>query len=377
MSEPILNIENLVVHYETRTGVAEAVNNVSFQIHPGETLGLVGETGAGKTTIALTIMGLLPQPAGHVIQGKVELDGEDLARYMSNDRKTANKNDKYFRSIRGNKVGMIFQDPMSALNPVFTVGEQIAEVIRLHNKISRADADKKAMEMMEMVGIPGTRFDNYPHEFSGGMKQRIIIAMALACRPKLLIADEPTTALDVTIQAQVLELMRGLRKEFNTAMLMITHDLGIVADICDKCAVIYAGQIVEYGTVQHIFENPVHPYTEALFAALPSLDSEVERLKSIEGLMTDPMDLPSYCSFYERCERHCDACREKDPELFEIEPGHFVRCLQVENEFRSGRKAVSLEKAGQGAKSRPAEKAGGKAKARKKKGSGAGKGGRG
>ena len=332
MNEPILKIEDLVVHYETRTGVAEAVNNVSLEILPGETLGLVGETGAGKTTIALTIMALLPQPGGHVIQGKITLDGEEITRYMTNNRRQSNKNDKYFRKIRGNKVGMIFQDPMSALNPVYTVGEQIAEVIRLHNKVSRAEANKKAVDMMELVGIPGERFKNYPHEFSGGMKQRIVIAMALACSPRLLIADEPTTALDVTIQAQVLELMRGLRKEFNTAMLMITHDLGVVADICDKCAVIYAGQIVEYGTLEHVFNNPKHPYTLALFAALPSLDTEVERLQAIEGLMSDPMDLPEYCSFYDRCNHRCDACKNCDPALEEVEPGHFVRCLQVSSE---------------------------------------------
>ena len=330
MSEPILKIENLVVHYETRTGVAEAVNDVSFEIRPGETLGLVGETGAGKTTIALTIMGLLPQPGGHVIQGKITLDGEEITRYLSNSRRETNKNDKHFRKIRGNKVGMIFQDPMSALNPVYTVGEQIAEVIRLHNRVSRSEAEKRAVEMMETVGIPGARFNNYPHEFSGGMKQRIVIAMALACSPKLLIADEPTTALDVTIQAQVLELMRGLRKEFNTAMLMITHDLGVVADICDKCAVIYAGQIVEIGTLEHIFNSPCHPYTRALFDALPSLDSDVERLKSIEGLMADPMDLPTYCSFYDRCDRKCDACKAGDPVLKEVEPGHFVSCVHFD-----------------------------------------------
>ena len=328
MSEPILKIDNLVVHYETRSGVAEAVNNVSFGIEPGETLGLVGETGAGKTTIALTIMGLLPQPAGHVVQGSIMLDGEDITKYTRKKGRRRIVDEKSFRGIRGDKVGMIFQDPMSALNPVFTVGEQIAEVIRLHNKVSRAEANRRAIEMMELVGIPGTRFKNYPHEFSGGMKQRIVIAMALACNPKLLIADEPTTALDVTIQAQVLELMRGLREKFNTAMLMITHDLGVVADICNKCAVIYAGEIVEYGTVEHIFENPLHPYTLALFAALPSLDSDVERLHSIEGLMADPMDLPTHCTFCDRCHMRMDGCEECDPPLIEYEPGHFVKCCK-------------------------------------------------
>ena len=328
MSEPILKIENLVVHYETRTGVAEAVNNVSFTVNPGETMGLVGETGAGKTTIALTIAGLLPQPGGHVVQGKVILDGKDISDLLKPKKRNKN-NDKQFRKIRGEEVGMIFQDPMSALNPVFTVGEQIAEAIRLHNKISRAEAEERAEHMLETVGIPKERFKNYPHEFSGGMKQRIVIAIALACNPKLLIADEPTTALDVTIQAQVLELMRGLKKQYDTAILMITHDLGVVADMCDKCAVIYAGEIVEYGSIEHIFNNPLHPYTIALFEALPSIDTEVDRLKSIPGLMVDPMDLPEYCSFYDRCPHQCDDCKKCDPVLQEIEPGHFVKCLRV------------------------------------------------
>ena len=328
MNQPILNIENLVVHYETRSGVAEAVNNVSFSINSGEALGLVGETGAGKTTIALSIMGLLPEPSGHIVRGKIELDGEDITKYIVKKGRRVKIRESGFRKIRGNKVGMIFQDPMSALNPVFTVGEQIAEVVRLHSKLSRAEANTRAVEMMELVGIPGERFGNYPHEFSGGMKQRIVIAMALACNPALLIADEPTTALDVTIQAQVLELMRGLRVKFNTAMLMITHDLGVVADICDKCAVIYAGEIVEYGTVEHIFNNPCHPYTLALFAALPSLDADTERLQSIDGLMADPMDLPTHCNLYDRCYGRSDGCKSIDPITVEVEQGHFVKCCK-------------------------------------------------
>lgn len=326
MSQPVLNIRDLVVHYETRTGVAEAVNRVNLEVNAGETLGLVGETGAGKTTIALSIMGLLPEPAGHIIQGSIELNGEDVAKHIRKKGRKTKINEKMFRNIRGNVASMIFQDPMSALDPVYTVGEQIAEVIRIHKKVSRSEAAKKAVDMMELVGIPGTRYKNYPHEFSGGMKQRIVIAMALACEPQLLIADEPTTALDVTIQAQVLELMRGLRDQYNTAMMMITHDLGVVANICDKCAVIYAGEVVEYGTVEHIFNNPQHPYTLALFAALPNLEEDTERLHSIPGLMADPMDLPTHCTFCERCPRRCEKCGQIDPKTVQIEPGHLVKC---------------------------------------------------
>lgn len=223
---------------------------------------------------------------------------------------------------------MIFQDPMSALNPVHYVGDQITEVIRLHDSVSKEEAKKRAIEMMETVGIPGTRYSEYPHQFSGGMKQRIVIAMALACNPRLLIADEPTTALDVTIQAQVLELMRELQEQFHTATIMITHDLGVVAETCDKVAVIYAGELVEYGTVEHIFNNPQHPYTLALFNALPSLDKETERLHSIEGLVTDPMNLPTNCSFCERCTSRSRHCAVLDPTVVEIEPGHFVKCCK-------------------------------------------------
>ncbi len=331
MSENVLEVKNLIVHYETQDGVAEAVNDVSFSLKAGETMGLVGETGAGKTTVALSIMGLLPKPAGHIIGGEILLDGKNIVETSRNKIKQR-RNDRMMRKLRGNDISMIFQDPMSALNPVMPVGEQIAEVIRLHNKISKADAVKRAIEMMELVGISGERYSYYPHEFSGGMKQRIVIAMALACNPRVLIADEPTTALDVTIQAQVLDLMRGLKKKFNTALLMITHDLGVVAEICDKCAVVYAGQIVEYGSIEHIFNNPQHPYTKALFNAVPSLDKDVDRLESISGLMSDPMDLPTHCTFKERCTACCDACGEIDPPLTEIEPGHLVRCYHFMKE---------------------------------------------
>lgn len=317
-SEEILRIENLVVHYETYDGVAEAANGVNLVVRKGEALGLVGETGAGKTTIALSIMGLLPVPPSRVVDGKIYLDGKDMSKMTEKEK----------RNIRGKKVSMIFQDPMTALNPVMTVGAQIAEVVRIHDKLSRAEALLKAQEMLRTVGIPETRHSEYPHQFSGGMKQRVVIAMALACDPQLLIADEPTTALDVTIQAQVLELMRGLQRDFNTALLMITHDFGVVADICDSCAVIYAGEIVEYGTIEHVFDNPMHPYTLGLFASLPTLDKDVHRLKSIRGLMSDPMALPKYCSFYDRCDYATPECKEVDPVPVEVEPGHIVKCLR-------------------------------------------------
>ena len=319
MSENVVEVKDLVIHYETHEGVVEAVNNVSFSIKKGEVLGLVGETGAGKTTIALSIMNLLPVPPSHVIQGSITLNGESIL----------DKNNKQMQRIRGRQVSMIFQDPMTALNPVKFVGDQIAEVVRLHEKCSVKDAEERAMEMMRTVGIPPERYKEYPHQFSGGMKQRIVIAIALACKPDLLLADEPTTALDVTIQAQVLELMRDLQKKQQTSMLMITHDLGIVAEMCDKCAIIYAGEIVEYGELVHIFDRPMHPYTRGLLGTLPSLDKDVERLTPIPGMVADPMDLPPYCSFYDRCDRRCEDCQKGSPQLIEVEPGHFVRCFHA------------------------------------------------
>lgn len=316
-SDYILSIRDLIVHYETEDGVVEAVNKISLDIQRGKTYGLVGETGAGKTTIALSVMGLLPVPPSHVIQGQILFNGEDLL----------GKSNREMKQIRGKKISMIFQDPMSALNPVHRVGEQIAEVLRIHRKLSKKDAILKAEKMLQIVGIPPERYQDYPHEFSGGMKQRVVIAISLACQPELIIADEPTTALDVTIQAQVLELIKELRTKFNTSMLLITHDFGVVADICDSCAVIYAGEIVEYGPVDRLFRNPLHPYTRGLFASLPSLSRDVERLKPIPGLMADPMNLPSYCSFADRCENCTELCRQRDSSMIEMEPGHFVKCL--------------------------------------------------
>ena len=323
MSENMLNVENLVIHYETDEEVVEAVNNISFSLKKGEVLGLVGETGAGKTTTALGIMGLLPTKVGHVIQGKIELDGENLF----------DKSEKEMRKIRGKKISMIFQDPMTALNPVKTVGDQIAEVVLLHNHCSKAEALKRAQDMLAMVGIVPERYKDYPHQFSGGMKQRIVIAIALACEPELLIADEPTTALDVTIQAQILDMMRNLQKEHGTSMILITHDLGVVAEMCDHCAVMYAGELVEYGTVEEIFDNPKHPYTQALYQSIPSLDKDVKRLHVVPGMVTDPSNLPTYCSFADRCEKKCDMCTADDPVMQDLGNGHFVKCLQYTPEW--------------------------------------------
>ena len=317
--EPLLHVEDLRVHYELEDEIVEAVNDVSFTLEKGETLGLVGETGAGKTTLALSIMGLIPNPPGRVITGGIYLNGEDLLQ----------KPEAEMRKIRGEKISMIFQDPMTSLNPVLTVGDQIQEVIRLHSKVSAAEATRQAVAMLEMVGIPGERYNEYPHQFSGGMKQRVVIAIALACNPELLIADEPTTALDVTIQAQVLDMMRELKKKLSTSMIMITHDLGVIAETCDRVAIVYAGEIVESGSVYQIFDNPVHPYTKGLFGSLPSIEKDVHRLKPIKGLMPNPTALPEYCSFYERCDYACEACQHTEQKMIEVEPGHFCRCSQI------------------------------------------------
>ena len=324
---PVLELRNLVVHYETPEGVAEAVNNISFTVDESETLGLVGETGAGKTTIALTTMGLLPD-AGHVIQGEILLDGKNIVT-TARARRARKKHDKVLRDLRGGTMGMIFQDPMSALNPVIYVGDQIAEVVSLHSSATKAEAKQRAIEMMETVGIPGARYSEYPHQFSGGMKQRIVIAMALACNPRLLIADEPTTALDVTIQAQVLEMMNELKQKLGSSMLLITHDLGVVAETCDKVAIMYAGEIVEYGTLEQIFDFTAHPYTHGLFGSLPSLDKDVRRLSPIEGLMPDPANLPEGCKFHPRCKQCQEDCRKQHPELTDLGGGHMCRCLHA------------------------------------------------
>ena len=316
----ILDIKDLVIHYETDDGTVEAVNGLDIQLEYGMTLGLVGETGSGKTTTALSILRLVPDPPGVIKNGSITLDGKDILNLPQKD----------LESIRGNLVSMIFQDPMTSLNPVLTVGEQIAEVIGLHENISEKEAADKAGQMLEVVGIPKERYGEYPHQFSGGMKQRVVIAMALACNPKLLIADEPTTALDVTIQAQVLETMKELREKFGSAMIMITHDLGIIAEVCDEVSVVYAGQIVEHGTLEDVFERTLHPYTEGLFGSLPNIEERRHRLQPIPGLMPDPTDLPKGCCFAPRCKYCTEACTKARPEMKWVSDTHYVRCSRYD-----------------------------------------------
>lgn len=314
----VLDIKDLVVHYETEDSDVHAVNGIDIAIGKQRTLGLVGETGAGKTTTALSIMNLVPDPPGVIKSGSITLEGRDVLK-MSNAE---------LEAMRGNDVAMIFQDPMTALNPVMTVGEQIAESLELHQNLKPEEALEKAKEMLKLVGIAETRANDYPHQFSGGMKQRVVIAIALACSPKLLIADEPTTALDVTIQAQVLELMKDLINNRDMSMLMITHSLGIVAEICDDMAVMYAGRIVEKGTVDDVFNSMRHPYTEGLFNSLPNLKEQGEMLEPIKGLMPDPADLPPGCTFAPRCPYATEACSAAVPELQSVDGSstHFVAC---------------------------------------------------
>ena len=320
MSEKLLEIKDLVIHYETSEETVYAVNGVSLSIAAGETLGLVGETGAGKTTTALGILNLIPDPPGKVKGGQILFDGENVLAMKGPE----------LRKLRGNSVSMIFQDPMTALNPIMRVEDQIAEVVHLHSGGSKQDAEDRAREMLELVGIPAYRGADYPHQFSGGMKQRVVIAMALACNPKLLIADEPTTALDVTIQAQVLDMINDLKKQLGTAVLLITHDLGVVAETCDRVAIMYAGEIVESGDLEQIFDRTAHPYTKGLFGSLPSLDKDVRRLQHIPGLMPDPANLPGGCKFHTRCPNATEECAVCCPGMTELEPGHLVHCLQYE-----------------------------------------------
>ena len=318
-----LEVKDLSVIYTQNRKTVHAVNGVSFTLEKGSTLGLVGETGAGKTTIAKSIMRILPDVAAKITGGEILVEGENMLA----------RSEDQMRAFRGKKAAMIFQDPMTALNPLMTVGDQILEVLLLHNDYDKKTGMEKAGDMLEMVGIPRERYVEYPHQFSGGMKQRVVIAMALACDPELLLADEPTTALDVTIQAQVLDLIRDLKEKYNTSMILITHDLGVVAETCDSVAVIYAGKIVEYGSLEDIFDHPSHPYTKGLFGSLPGMAVGERRLRSINGLPPDPTDLPRGCSFAPRCPHAGSACRgEVEIPYREITPGHFVRCTREEAE---------------------------------------------
>lgn len=299
----VLEVKNLHVHYVTSDTTAKAVNGISFEVKEGEAIGLVGETGAGKTTTALSIMQLIPDPPGIIVDGEINFEGKNVIF----------NTDKENQAMRGNGISMIFQDPMTALNPVMTVGNQLAEVLLTHEKISKAEAKKRVIELLEIVGVKSDRYDDYPHQFSGGQKQRVVIAMSLLCNPRLLIADEPTTALDVTIQAQVLDIINSLREQYKMAMILITQDLGVVAETCDNVAIMYAGQIVESGTVREVYLHPKHPYTRGLFDSIPKLDDDSTELIPIEGAISNAADLPTGCYFHPRC-RYCkEICKQVKP----------------------------------------------------------------
>ena len=316
MSNKLLDIKDLQVIYKSKNTNVKAINGINIELKKGETLGLVGETGAGKTTTALSIMNLLPERTGKITNGKIEYKGKNIL-----DMKY-----EVLRNIRGNKIAMIFQDPMTSLNPILTVGKQIGEVLRMHTSMKEDEIDRRVCEVLELVGIPKERRHEYPHQFSGGMKQRVVIAMALTCEPELLIADEPTTALDVTIQAQVLDLMKNLKKKLGTAMILITHDLGVVAETCDRIAIMYAGEIVETGTLRDIFKGDKHhPYTEGLFGSIPNLKEKTNRLKPIDGLVPDPTNLPKGCYFYPRCPKKKEICKKEHPEDFKKDT-HSIKC---------------------------------------------------
>ncbi len=321
MAVPLLRVENLQTEFRTSGGVVQAVRGVSFQIERGETVGIVGESGSGKSVTALSLMGLIPTPPGHITGGSIQLDGEELL----------GKSQKELRQIRGAKLAMVFQDPFSSLNPTMTLGEQVAEPIRLHTGASRAKAREQVLQLFQSVRIPSPeiRYKQYPHEISGGQRQRVMIAIAFACNPALLIADEPTTALDVTVQAQVLSLMKDMQQKTGAGVVLITHDLGVVAEVCDRVLVMYAGRIVESATVEQLFRSPKHPYTQGLLAALPQINAaHRERLISIPGQPPDLAHLPAGCAFFERCPKRLpDVCSVEDPGLSEPEARHFTRCL--------------------------------------------------
>ena len=321
---PLIDVRDLKTYFYTEDGVVKAVDGVTFSIEPERTLGVVGESGCGKSVTALSIMGLVPMPPGKIVNGTITLyrDGQAVELTQLNPK------GKEYRSIRGKEMAMIFQEPMTSLNPVFTIGYQIMEAIMLHQKVSKKEAKKKAIEMLRQVGIPEPeqRVDEYPHQLSGGMRQRAMIAMALSCNPSLLIADEPTTALDVTIQAQVLDLMRDLQTRFHTSIMMITHDLGVVAEMCEEVVVMYLGKVVEHAPVRPLFHDPKHPYTQGLLKSIPSLATKKERLEPIKGVVPDPLDAPPGCPFHPRCPHAMEICTREMPTLKEVAPGHQAAC---------------------------------------------------
>ena len=316
--EALLRVSNLHAEYRTERAVVKALNGVDLIIRKGESLGLVGETGAGKTTTALSVLNLLPEDIGFILDGSIEYDGKNVQKMMSSE----------LQSLRGGRVSMVFQNPLTALNPVFTVGEQVAMSLRVHQKLSKRKAMKRAGELLEIVGIPSFRVKDYPFQFSGGMRQRVGIAAALACNPELLIADEPTTALDVTIQAQVLELMKDLQTKYAASLLMVTHNLGIISELCQRVAIMYAGRVIEYGTVNDVFAFPKHPYTKGLLGALPTLEGPRNRLTAIPGVIADAQNLPGGCAFHPRCENCREECKTEQPLMTHVGSGHFVACFQ-------------------------------------------------
>lgn len=320
MTDRLLEVENLKTYFSTEEGLAKAVDDVTFHVDRGETLGIVGESGCGKSVTALSVMRLIPTPPGEIVNGTITFDGVDV-RAIHEDE---------MRRIRGNEISMIFQEPMTSLNPVFTCGDQIMEAIRLHQKVDKTEARKRAIDMLKLVGIsdPDQRVDEYPHQLSGGMRQRVMIAMALSCNPKLLIADEPTTALDVTVQAQILELIASLQKKLNMSVIIITHDLGVVAEVTKRVIVMYAGKIVEEGDIRTIFKSPKHPYTQGLLKSIPNPARKVERLAVIEGVVPVPTEFPEGCKFHPRCEFAEERCRQTEPPLaiYDAGKGLNVRC---------------------------------------------------
>ncbi|SDQ26441.1 ABC transporter ATP-binding protein [Virgibacillus salinus] len=320
---PLLEVKNLHTHFFTKAGVVKAVDGIDFKVNPGETLGIVGESGSGKSITAMSILGLIPSPPGKIVEGEINFKGENLL----------NKSQKQMRKIRGPEIAMVFQDPMTSLNPVFTVEKQLLETILAHENMSKKQAKERALELLNLVGIPDpeNRLKNYPHEFSGGMRQRVMIAIALSCNPSLLIADEPTTALDVTIQAQILELFKRMQKELNMAIVMITHDLGVVSEVCDRVMVMYAGKPAEFSETKHLFKKGKHPYTLGLINSIPKITPDKQKLEAIDGVPPDLRSLPNGCSFAPRCKHVMDSCLSNDPDIREVDDDHFVRCLLYED----------------------------------------------